>query len=107
MSDLDLPLRDRVSREPDEPHVAIVRGRDHVVLDAALDHLDARPDRRALAIVGLPREVPDLELLAGRRLLVCDGDRARMTEFAEAGMAVGAEVEWLHSDRPDFDRIAR
>jgi CTP:molybdopterin cytidylyltransferase MocA len=103
MSDLDLPLRDRVYREPDEPHVAIVRGRD---LDAALDHLDARPDCRALAIVGLPREVPDLELLAGRRLLVCDGDRARMTEFAEAGMAVGAEVEWLHSDRPDFDRIA-
>jgi hypothetical protein len=104
MSDLDLPLRDRVYQEPDEPHVAIVRGRD---LDAALDHLDARPDRRALAIVGLLREVPDLELLAGRRLLVCDGDRARMTEFAEAGMAVGAEVEWLHSDRPDFDRIAR
>ncbi len=103
MSDLDLPLRDRIYREPDGPHVAIVRGRD---LDAALDHLDSRPDCRALAVVSLPREVPDLELLNGRRLLVVDGDRALMREFAEAGMAAGAEVEWLHSDRPDLNRIA-
>src|SRR2546429_4731183 len=103
MSDLDLPLRDRIYREPDGPHVAVVRGRD---LDAALDHLDARPDCRALAVVGLAREVPDLELLNGRRLLVVDGDRARMREFAEAGMAAGAEVEWLHAERPDFYRIA-
>jgi molybdenum cofactor cytidylyltransferase len=102
MSDLDLPLRDRVYREPDGPHVAVVRGRD---LDSALDHLDARPDCRALAVVGLPHETPDLELLSGRRLLVVDGDRARMRDFAEAGMAAGAEVEWLHSDRPDLNRI--
>lgn len=103
MSDLDLPLRDRIYREPDGPHVAIVRGRD---LDAALDHLDARPDCRALAVIGLQREVPDLELLSGRRLLVVDGDRGRMREFVEAGMAAGAEVEWLHADRPDFHRVA-
>lgn len=103
MSDLDLPLRDRIYREPDGPHVAIVRGRD---LDAALDHLDARPDCRALAVIGLPRETPDLELLSGRRLLVVDGDRARMREFAEAGMAAGAEVEWLHTERPEFNRVA-
>ena len=103
MSDLDLPLRDRIYREPDGPHVAIVRGRD---LDAALDHLDARPDCRALAVIGLPGEPPDLELLSGRRLLVVDGDRARMRDFAEAGMAAGAEVEWLHADRPDFNRVA-
>lgn len=103
MSDLDLPLRDRIYREPDGPHVAIVRGRD---LDAALDHLDARPDCRALAVIGLPREPPDLELLSGRRLLVCDGDRALMNEFAESGMAAGAEVEWLHSAQPDFHRLA-
>ncbi len=103
MSDLDLPLRDRIYREPDGPHVAIVRGRD---LDGALDHLDARPDCRALAVIGLTREVPDLELLSGRRLLVVDGDRARMREFAEAGMAAGAEVEWLHADRPEFNRVA-
>lgn len=103
MSDLDLPLRDRIYREPDGPHVVIVRGRD---LDSALDHLDARPDCRALAVIGLPAEVPDLELMSGRRLLVVDGDRAQMREFAEAGMAAGAEVEWLHSERPDFNRIA-
>src|SRR5947207_14024034 len=103
MSDLDLPLRDRIYREPDGPHVAVVRGRD---LDGALDHLDARPDCRALAVVGLPREVPDLELLNGRRLLVVDGDRALMREFAEAGMAAGADAEWLNSDRLDFNRIA-
>src|SRR2546421_88957 len=103
MSDLDLPLRDRVYREPDGPHVAIVRGRD---LDAALDHLDARPDCRALAVISLPKEVPDLELMNGRRLLVVDGDRAAMREFAEVGMKSGAEVEWLHAERPDFHRIA-
>jgi molybdenum cofactor cytidylyltransferase len=103
MSDLELPLRDRVYREPDGPHVAIVRGRD---LDTALDHLDARPDCRALAVIGLTRELPDLELLSGRRLLVVDGDRARMREFAEAGMAAGADVEWLYGERPDFNRVA-
>ena len=103
MSDLDLPLRDRIYREPEGPHVAIVRGRD---LDSALDHLDARPDCRALAVIGLSREVPDLELLSGRRLLVVDADRALMREYAEAGMAAGAEVEWLHVERPDFDRVA-
>jgi molybdenum cofactor cytidylyltransferase len=102
MSDLDLPLRDRIYREPDGPHVAVVRGRD---LDAALDHLDARPDCRALAVVGLPGEVPDLDLLSGRRLLVVDGDRARMREFAEAGMAAGADVEWLHAERPDVNSL--
>jgi molybdenum cofactor cytidylyltransferase len=103
MSDLDLLLRDRTYREPDGPHVTIVRGGD---LDAALDHLDARPDCRALAIIGLPRETPDLEVLSGRRLLVVDGDRSRMREFAETGMAAGADVEWLHAERPDFHRIA-
>src|SRR2546429_6963007 len=102
MSDLDLPLRDRIYREPDGPHVAVVRGRD---LDSALDHLDARPDCRALAVIGLPREVPDLELLSGRRLLVVDGDRARMREFAEAGVAAGADAEWLYAERPDIHRL--
>src|SRR2546429_6076936 len=97
MSDLDLPLRDRIYREPDGPHVAVVRGRD---LDAALDHLDARPDCRALAVIGLPREVPDLELLSGRRLLVVDGDRARMREFAEAGLAARAAVASPFASRP-------
>jgi molybdenum cofactor cytidylyltransferase len=103
LSDLDLPLRDRTYREPDGPHVVIVRGRE---LDSALDHIDARPDCRALAVIGLPREVPDLDLMIGRRLLVCDADRGRMREFAEAGMAAGAEVEWLNSESPDLNRLA-
>ncbi len=103
MSDLDLPLRDRLYREPEGRHVVIVRGRD---LDSALEHVEARPDCRALAVLGLPRQPPRLELLQGRRLLVCDGDRSVMREFAEAGMAAGAEVEWLNADRPEFDRLA-
>ncbi len=104
MSDLDLPLRDRTYREPDGPHVLLVRGRE---LDDALEHLDSRPDCRALGIIGpVPGEVPDLALLQGRRLLVCCEDGPRMRELAEAGMNAGAEVEWLRSDKPDFDRLA-
>ena len=104
MSDLELPIRDRTYREPDGPHVLIVRGRD---LPDALEHLDARPDCRALAVLGpVAGEVPDLALLAGRRLLVCDGSAGRLRDFAEAGMAAGAEVEWIRSERPEFDRLA-
>jgi molybdenum cofactor cytidylyltransferase len=103
MSDLDLPLRGRIYREPDGPHVAFVRGRD---LDAALDHLDARPDCRALAVLGPLPELPDLALLAGRRFLVCESNRSLMREFAEAGLAAGADVEWLNDGHPEFDRLA-
>jgi molybdenum cofactor cytidylyltransferase len=104
LSDLDLPLRDRTYREPEGPHVAMARGRD---LEAALEHLDARPDCRALAVVGdLPAEPPALDLMASRRLLVCGSDRTRMRELAEAGMAAGADVEWIGSDRPTLDRLA-
>jgi CTP:molybdopterin cytidylyltransferase MocA len=104
MSDLDLPLRDRTYREPEGPHVVLVRGRD---LDGALEHLDARPDCRALGVIGpVPGDLPDLALLAGRRLLVCCEDGPRMREMAEAGMNAGAEVEWLRSDKPEFDRLA-
>jgi len=104
MSDLDLALRDRTYREPDGPHVVLVRGRD---LDGALEHLDARPDCRALGVIGpVPGDLPDLALLAGRRLLVCCEDGPRMRELAEAGMNAGAEVEWLRSDKPEFDRLA-
>jgi molybdenum cofactor cytidylyltransferase len=104
MSDLDLPLRDRTYREPEGPHVLLVRGRE---LDDALEHLDARPDCRALGIIGpVAGDVPDLALVHGRRLLVCCEDGPRMRELAEAGMSAGAEVEWLRSDKPDFDRLA-
>lgn len=104
LSDLDLPIRDRSYREPDGPHVVIVRGPQ---LDDALEHLDVRPDCRALGVIGpLPDDVPDLSQLSGRRLLVCDGDATRLREYAEAGMAAGAEVEWLREAKPPFDRIA-
>jgi CTP:molybdopterin cytidylyltransferase MocA len=103
MSDLDLPLRGRTYREPDGPHAALVRGRD---LDAALDHLDVRPDCHSLGVLGPLREVPDLALLAGRRLLVCESSRPHMREFAEAGLAAGADVEWLNDDHPPLERLA-
>jgi CTP:molybdopterin cytidylyltransferase MocA len=103
MSDLDLPLRDRTYREPEGPHVVLIRGRD---LEGALEHIRARPDCRALGVLGLPETPPDLGILAGRRLLVADGDRQRMRDFAEAGLAAAAEVEWLASDRPPLELVA-
>lgn len=104
LSDLDLPIRDRTYVEPDGPHVLVVRGRDFA---DALEHLDARPDCRALGVLGpIPGEIPNLALLAGRRFLVCDSEAARLRDLAEAAMEAGAEVEWLRSERPDFDRIA-
>jgi CTP:molybdopterin cytidylyltransferase MocA len=103
MSDLDLPLRGRTYREPEGPHVAFVRGRD---LDAALDHLEGRPDCHGLAILGPLPQLPNLAFLAGRRLLVCESNRSLMHEFAEAGLGAGADVEWLNDSHPDFDRLA-
>jgi CTP:molybdopterin cytidylyltransferase MocA len=97
LSDLDLPLRGRTYREPDEPHVAIVKGRD---IDLALDHLDLRPECRALAVLGAPDEPPDLELLAGRRLFVADADGPRLRAMVEVGLGVGAHVEWYKGDPP-------
>ena len=104
MGDLDLPLRDRIYREPDGPHVLICRGQE---LEDALDHLAARPDCRALAVLGLPAyDPPDLAALEGRRLLVADADRSRARAYAEAGLRAGAEVEWVYQERPPLDRIA-
>jgi molybdenum cofactor cytidylyltransferase len=103
MSDLDLPLRDRTYREPEGPHVVLVRGRD---LAHALEHAAARPDCRALGVIGTPQPLPDLKVLAGRRMLVVDGDGSRMRDFAQAGLKAGAEVEWIHAERPPLDRLA-
>ncbi len=103
MSDLDLPLRGRTYREPEGPHVAVTRGRE---LDAGLEHLDARPDCRALGVLGPLPKVPDLTLLAGRRLLVWDTRRESVREFAEAGIRAGAEVDWLASEKLDLGRFA-
>jgi CTP:molybdopterin cytidylyltransferase MocA len=103
MSDLDLPVRDRTYVEPSGPHVVLVRGRN---LQDALEHVAARPDCRALAVIGCPEDPPDLSVLARRRLLVTDGRRHRMRALAEAGIAAGAEVEWFLSDSPPVARLA-
>lgn len=103
MSDLDLAIRGRTYREPEGPHSVVVRGRD---LDAAMQHVEARSDCRALAVVGLPEAVPDLGLLAGRRLLVVDGDASKIREFSESALRSDVEVEWIRSSRPPVDRLA-
>ena len=103
MGDLDLAVRGRTYREPDGPHSMVVRGRD---LDAALQHLEARSDCRSVAVVGLPEQVPDLSSLVGRRLLLVDGDGARLRTFAETAIRLGVEVEWIRSSRPPFERLA-
>jgi CTP:molybdopterin cytidylyltransferase MocA len=81
----------------------VVRGKD---LDAALQHIEARDDCRALAVVGLPEQAPDLSSLAGKRLLLVDGDNTRLRSFAEIAIRAGIEVEWIRSARPPFDRLA-
>jgi molybdenum cofactor cytidylyltransferase len=103
MGDLDLAIRGRTYREPDGPHSMVVRGRD---LDSGLQHVVARDDCRSVAVVGLPEQVPDLTPLIGRRLLLVDGDGARLRDFAEVAIRAGIEVEWIRSTRPPFDRLA-
>ncbi len=103
MGDLDLAIRGRTYREPEGPHSMVVRGRD---LDAALQHVTAREDCLSLAVVGLPEQVPDISSLVGRRLLLVDGDSAKLRDFAEVAIRAGIEVEWIRSTRPPFERLA-
>lgn len=103
MSDLDLAIRGRTYREPEEPHSLVVRGRD---LEAGLQHLASRPDCTAIAIVGLPETLPDMAAFAGRRLMLVDGDNERLRQFAEAAIRAGIVVEWVRSARPPFERLA-
>lgn len=103
MSDLDLPLRGRTYREPDGPHVVVARGGD---LEGVLEHVDARPDCRGLALVGRLPDQPDLALTAGRRVLVCTADRRRLRGFVESAIRAGADVEWIAREQPSLDRIA-
>lgn len=103
MGDLDLAVRGRTYREPDGPHSMVVRGKD---LEAAIQHVEARNDCRAVAVVGLPDQPPDISSLAGKRLLLVDGDNARLRTFAEVAIRAGIEVEWIRSARPPFDRLA-
>ena len=104
MSDLDLPLRDRTYREPEGPHMVLVRGRD---LEHALEHLAGCPRCRAIGILGPILDIPsELGALGGRRVLICSSDRMRLRTLADGAMDAGAQVEWMHSDRPDFDVLA-
>jgi len=103
MGDLDLAVRGRSYREPEGPHSLVVRGRD---LESGLQHLVSRPDCTAIAVVGLPEVVPDMKALAGRRLMLVDGDNERLREYAESAIRAGVEVEWIRSARPPFERLA-
>lgn len=103
MSDLELPFRGRTYREPDGPHSVVVRGRD---IDAALQHAAARVDCRAVAVIGLPAQDPDLTMMAGRKLFLVDADGVRLRDFAEIALKADADVEWIRSATPPFDRLA-
>ncbi len=103
MSDLELPIRGRTYREPEGPHSVVVRGRD---LDAGLQHAAARSDCRALAVIGLPADDRDLSVLAGRRLFLVDADSGRLRDFAANALRAEADVEWIRSATPPFDRLA-
>jgi len=103
MSDLDLAIRGRTYREPDGAHSVVVRGRD---LDSAIQHAASRSDCRAVAVVGLPDAVPDLAALATRRLVLVDGDTAKIREFADKAGREDIEVEWIRSTRPPVERLA-
>jgi CTP:molybdopterin cytidylyltransferase MocA len=103
MSDLELPIRGRTYREPEGPHSVVVRGRD---IEHALEHIAARDDCGSLAVINLPDTVPDLSALSGRRLLLVDGDSARLRDFAELALRANVEVEWIRSARPPFERLA-
>jgi CTP:molybdopterin cytidylyltransferase MocA len=103
MSDLELPIRGRTYREPDGPHSVVVRGRD---IDAALQHAAAREDCRGIAVIGLPAKDPDLTVMAGRKLFLVDADGVRLRDFAEIALRADADVEWIRSATPPFDRLA-
>ena len=103
LSDVDIRLRGRTFREPEGLHVALGVGSD---LEAGLEHLARRPDCVGLGLLGAPDQEVDLGALAGRRLLVTDGDGARLRNFTTRALAAGAHVEWLQDSRPDPERVA-
>src|SRR5256885_10705748 len=103
MSDLELPIRGRTYREPEGPHSVVVRGRD---LDAGLQHVAARADCKAIAVIGLPADDRDLSVLAGRRLFLVAADSARLRGFLEIAIPADADVEWIRATSPPFDPLA-
>src|SRR5260370_42583232 len=90
MSDLELPIRGRTYREPEGAHSVVVRGRD---LDAALQHAAARDDGRAVAVIGLPTQDPDLTVMRVRRWFLVDADGSRLRYFTDIALLSDAEVE--------------
>ena len=103
LSPLDYPMRGRVFREPDDPHVVVAAAAD---LGAALTHLRNRADCSGLGLLGVPDELPELAALKDRRVLVCESDGSRMRDFVARAWQAGAEAEWLNSSRPPADRLA-
>lgn len=103
MSDLELPIRGRTYREPEGAHSVVVRGRD---IEPALQHIASREDCRTIAVIGLPAAMPDLSVLGGRHCILVDADSSRLRDFAEVAIRSGAEVEWIQSARPPFERLA-
>jgi len=106
MSDLDLPLRDRTYREPEGPHVVLARGRE---LENALEHLDARPDCRALGIIG--PVTGDLGRLAWRQaelpcgaVRVARRERDRDEHHAEMHDQAAVEARVGSRGPPERDR---
>ena len=59
-----------------------------------------------LAVVGLPAVIPDIAVLKGRKVIAVDADSARLHDFAEAALKVGADVEWIRAARPSSERLA-
>ncbi|MGH7776266.1 MAG: hypothetical protein ACREPI_03705, partial [Candidatus Dormibacterales bacterium] len=106
LADLDLPVRGRTYVEPSGAHVVVARGRQAA---AALAHAAVREDCLGVALIGLrgvPDPLPGLELLAGRRLLVVDQDRARLRTLTEPALAAGVEVEWSPKRGVPMDTVA-
>src|SRR3979411_877824 len=104
MSDLELPIRGRTYREPEGPHSVVVRGRD---LESGLQHLAARSDCGSMAVITLPTTKPtDLSALRRRRLLRDAGAPGVCRDFAELARRADAEVEWIRSAKPPWERLA-
>ena len=105
LGDLDLPVRGRTYLEPGGMHVAIARGAQAAL---ALEHAAARPDCLGVALVGPAPAAAGgaMEVLAGRRLLLVDGDGARVRDLAGAALDAGVEVEWAVQAGVPVDRLA-
>lgn len=103
LSPAEFPMRARTFVEPDEPHVAVAAAAE---LEPALEHLASRPLCTGLALLGVPARHPELPAMAGRRLLVCEDDGARMRDFVAAAWRAGAESEWINQTVPTLEQLS-